>query len=60
MHCDKCRSRVENCLKNISNVKKVKVSLNNNNAIIEYDKEVDLELIKETINEIGFSVSNIK
>ena len=60
MHCDKCKSRVFNVLSNIDGIKNVLVSLEDNNAIIEFDKEISLDLVKESIEDLGFNVINIK
>ena len=56
IHCEKCKANVENTLKSIEGVKKVKVDLKGN-ASIKSKQEVSNEVIKEKIEEAGFSVS---
>ena len=60
MHCDNCALRVKASLEKIDNINKVIVNLDNNEAIIEYNNQVDLDLIKETIDDLGFQVKSIK
>jgi len=60
MKCDKCTSRIKSALENMDNIKSVDVSLENKEAIIEYDKDINLEIINETINDLGFKVKSIK
>lgn len=55
IHCEKCKANVENALKSIEGVKKVKVDLKGN-ASIKSKQEVSNEIIKEKIEEAGFSV----
>jgi len=55
IHCGKCKANVENALKSIENVKKVNVDLKGN-AIIKSKGTVDNAIIKEKIEEAGFTV----
>ena len=60
MHCNNCTIRVKNSLENIDNIKKVEVNLENGEASIEYENNVNFDLIKDTIDDLGFEVKNIK
>lgn len=56
MSCSHCAKKVEESLKNIENVKKVKVDLKNKTATIIYKKELSELLIKNKIEELGYRV----
>lgn len=56
MSCNHCKMSVEKALSSIDGVTKVEVSLENKNAIIESDKEINDDEIKRVIEEIGFIV----
>lgn len=60
MMCDKCASSVESALKTIEEVSKVKVSLKDKSAIIISNKEIPIDVIKQKIKEIDYSVTDIK
>ena len=51
---------VEKILNSIDGVKKVEVNLQNKNAIIESQNEIDNNKIVELITEAGFEVKDIK
>ena len=53
MHCTGCSERLEKSLKAKKNIKKVKVSFENKEAVIEYDK-ISEEEIESYIEDIGF------
>lgn len=55
MSCMSCVATVKRTLSRLSGVKKVNVSLQDKNAIIDYDPErVTLELMQEEINKLGY------
>ena len=56
MQCNHCKMSVEKALNSIEGVKNVNVSLENKNATIEYENEIDNEEIKKVIEEAGFKV----
>jgi len=60
MKCSGCANRVTNTLKAIKGIKKVSVSLDDKCATITYKKELDNELITNSINELGFKVVDIE
>lgn len=56
MSCNHCKMSVEKALRSIEGVTKVEVSLENKNATIESNKEINDNEIKSVIEEIGFIV----
>ena len=60
MQCNHCKMSVEKALSSIEGVTKVEVSLENKNAKIESEKEIDNNKIKEVIEEAGFEVKGIE
>lgn len=55
IHCNKCKANVENTLNSIPGVKKVKVELDGN-VVIKSKEVINEEVIKEKIEDAGFSV----
>jgi Cu+-exporting ATPase len=60
MSCGHCKMRVEKVLGEIEGVKSAQVILEENKAIVEFDKEVDEELIARLIDEAGYKVVEFK
>ena len=58
MMCEGCEKRIEKALKDIKEVKKVKAYHENGKVKIESEKELDINIIKEHIENIGFKVLN--
>lgn len=57
MSCKHCVKSVTDAIKSVEGVKKAKVSLDDKNALIEYDDEkVALDAIKAAIQEAGFTI----
>ena len=54
MHCEGCVNRVKNVLNNIKEVKKCQVDLGK--VEITLKKDMDLNIIKEKIENLGFKV----
>ena len=54
MHCEGCINRVSNVLSNIKEVKTYQVELGK--AVIILKKDIDLNIIKEKIENLGFKV----
>ena len=54
MVCDGCEKRVKNALKNIENVVEVEADHNTGSVTLKYNDKIDVELVKETIEDIGF------
>ena len=59
MQCEHCKLRVEKTLKSIDCVTDVEVSLENKNAIIKVNKNIENNKIIEAIDDIGFTVKEI-
>ena len=59
MQCNHCKMTVEKALNSIEGVTKVEVNLENKNAIIESEKEIDNNEIIKLIEEAGFEVKDI-
>ena len=60
MSCNHCKMSVEKAVGNIKGVTSVEVSLENKNAIVKSNVEIDEEKIKNAIEEEGFKVVDIK
>lgn len=58
MHCDHCVKKITEALESIEGVTKVKVNLSKKEAIITSTEEIDDQIIKSKIEELGFSVTN--
>ncbi len=56
LHCASCIYSTEKALKEIKGVKKALVSLVDGRAFIESEKEIEKNLIKEKISQIGYQV----
>lgn len=54
MKCMHCVSAVENALSDISGVKSVDVSLENASVKVECDKNINEDVLKDAVEEIGF------
>ncbi len=59
MQCDHCKMRVEKVLSELDGVKNVTVSLEDKNAIIEFEGNIENDTIKNSIEDIGFNVIKI-
>lgn len=58
MMCEGCEKRIENTLKDIKEVKKVKAYHENGKVKVESKKELDINIVKEKIENLGFKVLN--
>ena len=59
MQCNHCKMTVEKVLNSLDGVTRVEVNLDDKKAIIETEKEVDNNIIKNVIEEAGFTVIQI-
>ena len=61
MSCTGCENRVENVLKNVENVESV--NANYNTGIVEIGtnniKNLDIDMIKETLEDLGYDILEI-
>lgn len=60
MQCNHCKMTVEKALNSIEGITKVDVNLENKNAIIEYEKDIEDSVIKNAVEEAGFEVKDIR
>lgn len=60
MHCEHCAKKIEETLKNIPNVNKVKVNLSKKEAIITSKSIIDDQTIKDSFKDLDFTITNIK
>lgn len=56
MMCGGCEKRIENALGDIKGVKKVKANHEDGTVKIETKKELDMEEVKEKIENLGFKL----
>lgn len=56
IHCKNCKKHVEEALETIEGIKKYKVDLETGKTIIKSKEEISEDLIKERIEEQGFTV----
>ena len=54
MHCEGCENRIKNSLSEIDGVDEVIANHVDGTVLIKTNKEVDLEEIKEKIEDLGF------
>ena len=59
MSCNHCAKKVEDSLKEIDNVKNVKVNLNKKNATITYKDNIDINDIKNKIEKLEYKYIGI-
>lgn len=59
MSCMHCVKHVEEALKELAGVIKVTVDLNEKNAVVELDGDVQDSQLKEVIEEVGYDVIGI-
>lgn len=59
MHCGHCASKVENVLKNIPSVSKVKVNLDKKQVEVYLTEEVENSVLTEAIKSVDFEVISI-
>jgi len=59
MSCGNCSKRVEEALKGIKGVKSVSISLEEKKAEVILKSEIDNEILKTAVEEIGFKVVEI-
>lgn len=56
MKCEHCVMHVKEALEEISNIKDVKVDLKSGNVSIKYENDLEISLVKEKIEEAGYSL----
>jgi len=56
MVCKGCENRIKNALQNIDKVKSVVANYEIEEVIIEFKEEIEVSLIKEAIENLGFEI----
>lgn len=59
MHCENCEIRVENALNRLEGVV-CKVNLRKKTAVVSYSREVSGQLLRETVEKLGYQVTDIR
>lgn len=59
MHCENCEIRVENALNRLDGVA-CKVNLKKKTACVSYSAEISDEVLKETVERLGYKVTQIQ
>ena len=60
MSCGHCSKRVEAALKSVNGVKSVKVSLEEKKADVVLKNDIDNDVLKKTVEDVGFEVVNVQ
>ena len=60
MSCGHCSKRVEDALKSVNGVKSVKDSLEEKKADVILKNDVDNEILKNAVEDVGFEVVNVQ
>ncbi len=58
MHCAGCENRIINKLSAIKNIREVTANHDSGEVVIKYTEELDIEFIKESIEDLGFEVKD--
>ena len=57
MMCEGCENRIKNVIKNIDGVDEVKADYESEKVIVILNKDIDVQIITEAIEEIGYEVA---
>lgn len=60
MHCEGCENRIKNVLASVENVEEVKADHETKEVEIKSTETLDLNEIKEKIEDLGFEVEEVK
>lgn len=60
MSCGHCSKRVEDALKSVNGVKSVKVSLDEKKADVVLKNDIDNDVLKKAVEEVGVEVVNVQ
>ncbi len=56
MMCEGCEKRIVNALSDVKNIKDVQADHKEGKVVIKSKKDVDMEVVKEKIENLGFKV----
>lgn len=59
MHCENCRARVENAVDRLDGAV-CKVNLKKKTAVVLYSSEIPDDVLKETVEKLGYKVTDIR
>lgn len=59
MHCEHCAKAVTVALNKVEGIS-AKVNLNANEAVVSYDREIDINQIMQTVKDAGYKVIGIE
>lgn len=59
MTCNGCKKRVEKSLLQMDNVRKIDVNLKNGEVRLYSDVDIDMEMVKNVIASIGYSMKEV-
>ena len=57
MRCEHCKKRIEEALKKVENIQKLKIDLKSGKTIIKYTGELDISIINNIITELGYEIT---
>ena len=60
MHCEGCENRIKNVIKGLDNIISVSANYKKKIVEIEYENSIDVQLLKDKINNLGFTVMENK
>lgn len=60
MSCHHCTGRVERALNELEGVTVESISVDEKNAVIALEKDVDEKIIRDTVDEAGYDVVDIR
>ncbi|SKC83287.1 heavy-metal-associated domain-containing protein [Maledivibacter halophilus] len=60
MSCNHCTGRVERALSELDGVVVESVSVDKKNAVIKLEKEIDESVIRQTVDDAGYDVMEIR
>lgn len=60
MHCEHCAKKVTDAILKVDDSAKVKVDLKSGGVIITSKNSIDINSVKENVNEIGFTFVGVK
>ena len=60
MSCGHCSKRVEDALKSVNGVKSVKISIEEKKADLILKNDVENNVLKNAVEEVGFEVVNVQ
>ena len=59
MHCENCQARVENAIDRLEGAV-CKVNLKKKTAVVSYSSEISDDVLKETVEKLGYKVTDIR